>query len=101
MTEEDWNASWGRCIGMLLGGEALNEVDENGEPVIDDTLLIVFNSHIEPVQFLLPRSDEGIKWEVLINTNFSDPATAYSMGNGVKSIEVSGRSIVALRQVKF
>jgi len=100
MTEEDWNASWGRCIGMLLGGEALNEVNENGEPVIDDTLLIAFNSHIEPVQFLIPQPSEGIKWEVLINTNRSDLATAYSMVNGGKSIEISGRSVVALRQLK-
>jgi len=100
MTEEDWNASWGRCIGMLLGGEALNEVDENSEPVIDDTLLIAFNSHIEPVQFLIPRSGEVIRWEVLINTNFPDLATAYPMINGGKSIEVSGRSAVALRQLK-
>ena len=36
MTDEDWEAGWQRCLGMRLGGE-LDEVDERGEPIIDDT----------------------------------------------------------------
>lgn len=100
MNDEDWNSSWVRCIGMLLEGEALREVGENGEPVIDDTLLITFNSHIEPIQFTIPLSSEGAKWEMVIDTDASSLTNDHSMFSSGESIEIAGRSILLLRQLK-
>jgi len=67
MSDEDWEASWTRAMGVMLGGDALGEVDENGELVIDDTLLLIMNAHVEPVTFRLP-GNHGAKWRVVANT---------------------------------
>ena len=57
MSDEDWNCSWVRCIGMLLEGEALHEVDENGEPITDDTLHWVPIHQSTSLQSPLPSCD--------------------------------------------
>ena len=54
MTPEDWNDSSTRCLGMILAGEVLNEMDERGRSIIDDTMLMVINAHWEPISFLMP-----------------------------------------------
>ena len=33
MSDEEWNNDFARCLGVFLGGEALQEVDERGRPV--------------------------------------------------------------------
>ena len=45
MTDEAWNADFVRSLGMLLSGDAIDEVDERGEPIIGDTLLVLLNAH--------------------------------------------------------
>ncbi len=39
MTDEEWGLGWVRCLGMLLNGETIGEVDQSGEPIKDDTFL--------------------------------------------------------------
>ena len=52
MWAEKWN-SGARCLGMLLSGDALDVRDTRGEPVRDDTYLLLFNAHHEAVKFAL------------------------------------------------
>ena len=54
MTPEDWNNSSIRYLGMILAGDALNEMDERGRSIIDDTMLMVINAHWEPISFVMP-----------------------------------------------
>jgi isoamylase len=68
MSDEEWEAGWHRALGVRLGGDALGEVDENGDLLVDDTLLLLFNAHVEPVRFRLP-GDDGDEWEVLVDTS--------------------------------
>ena len=55
MTDEEWGLGWVRCLGLMLNGETIGEVDEGGEPVKDDTFLIMLNCHHEPIQFFVPK----------------------------------------------
>src|SRR5438046_5630092 len=41
MTEEDWRDDKPLAIGMLINGNATDEVNDRGHPVHDDTLLLV------------------------------------------------------------
>jgi glycogen operon protein len=93
MSEDDWEHDWLRCFGMRLG-EQLGEVDELGELLTDDTLLVLLNAHHEPVSFVLPDRP-GPEWEVLFDTSCVDarPRTA----NG--TFELDGRSVVLMRGV--
>ena len=47
----------------------VNEVNEAGEIIKDDILLIIVNSYWEPIGFTLPNTTLGHSWEVLVDTN--------------------------------
>jgi len=88
MTDEEWGLGWVRCLGLMLNGQTIGEVDEGGEPIKDDTFLIMLNCHHEPIQFFVPKPPDADKWEILIDTNdpalepcsrFSEPGTAIDL----------------------
>ena len=68
MTQEEWRAGWVRCIGLLLNGRTLDDVTPMGEPFRDDTFLILFNPHHEPMRFMLPHTRSRNAWELCIDT---------------------------------
>jgi glycogen operon protein len=68
MTDEAWNADFVRSLGMLLSGRAIEEVDEKGEAVTGDTLLVLLNAHDQQVPFMLPPLDPNQRWRRLIDT---------------------------------
>ena len=51
---EDWQKPWIASLGLMLGGDAIRMVDERGERLLDDGLLILMNAHHEPITFQLP-----------------------------------------------
>jgi glycogen operon protein len=67
MTAEEWHAGWVRCIGLRLNGRTLDDVNGLGELIRDETFLILFNPHTEPILFYMP-SDQGIAWELAIDS---------------------------------
>ncbi len=69
MSDETWDLHFVRSIGVLLGGEDLNEFDERGEPVAGDTLLLLFNAHHGPISFRLPITNGGKRWERVLDTS--------------------------------
>jgi glycogen operon protein len=55
MTDEEWQNSFSRCLGLRLAGDAIEEVDDMGEPIVGDTFLILLNAHHDQaVPFILP-----------------------------------------------
>jgi isoamylase len=64
MTDEQWNADM-RTIGVYLDGDALHETDVDGQPVRDDTLLMLLNTDGRAIPFRLP---EGAPWRVELDT---------------------------------
>jgi len=62
MTAHDWNDPSVRCLGMILTGDAINEFDERGNSIIDDTMLVLINAHWEPISFVMPLSRIEKKW---------------------------------------
>jgi isoamylase len=95
MTEEDWEAGWLRCLGLRLG-EVLGEVDEHGNPIRDDTLLLLLNAHHEGIGFSLPRDIPDGEWQCLIDTSVGDGAPVPPVRGD--AVELSGRSVVLLRR---
>jgi glycogen operon protein len=95
-----------RTIGLRLGGE-LGEVDARGEPVTDDTMLILLNAHDDVVPFVLPEKPGEGHWEVLVDTYAECPqpgaeAPAQAAGQTFAvgdEYPLAGRSLVVLRHV--
>jgi glycogen operon protein len=67
MTEEDWNMSFIRCIGVILVGFARDVRDFRGQPVHDDTFMLLFNAHHEEVKFVL-AGRKNVQWEKFLDT---------------------------------
>jgi glycogen operon protein len=72
MTQGEWHAGWIRCIGLYLNGRTLDDVNAVGETIRDDTFLILFNPHHEPVRFTLPHIGPTKGWEVYLDTRSSN-----------------------------
>jgi isoamylase len=96
MDEEAWDVEWARSFGMLLGGAALDERDDEGNRVEDDTLLTLINGHHDAVEFTLPQL-EGCMWQVLLYTG--DPGVGRDaprpLGPG-ETFRADGRSLALL-----
>jgi isoamylase len=67
MSDGDWGGHV-RCIGMRLAGDLIGEVNDRGEPIIGDTLLVLMNAYHEPIPFALPPTREDHRWELLFDT---------------------------------
>jgi len=68
MTEEQWNAPHVRCFGVVLFGDSI-DVDEEGEEISGDTILILFNAdHDLTIPFSLPELEEQLPWQRLFDT---------------------------------
>lgn len=71
MTPESWNLGFTRCLGVLLYGDSI-DVDEHGEEIQGDTILLLFNAdHASTIPFTLPdgREGEAVEWQRLIDTS--------------------------------
>ncbi len=94
MTDADWHTGYARSLGVFLNGDAITEPGPWGEDVRDQSFLLLFNAHREPVTFTLPGGRLGVGWEVLIDT--AAGGTEIN-GQAGRSIELTGRSIMVLR----
>jgi glycogen operon protein len=52
----------------LLAGDALDWRDAKGDPVIDDSFLLLLNGSRRPVDFVLPSVEWGKLWALRIDT---------------------------------
>jgi len=68
MTDEAWNAPFVRSLGVLMVGDAVDEVDEQGRQVTGDTVLMLLNAHHDEVPFTLPKVDAGKSWLRVVDT---------------------------------
>ncbi|HTM06815.1 MAG TPA: glycogen debranching protein GlgX [Verrucomicrobiae bacterium] len=97
MTEDDWNNSETRCFGLRVAGDAIQELDERGNRVVGDTLLIVLNAHYEPLPFVLPAHRARLRWELLLDTRDSLGKGLEEVRRGGDVFEVEGRSLSLFR----
>jgi len=68
MTDQAWDTDFVRSLMVLLGGDSIDELDEEGIRITDDTFVVLLNAHHESVPFALPRPAEGLSWERLFDT---------------------------------
>ncbi len=72
MTDEEWQNSFARCLGLYLAGDALEEQDEKGNPVVDNRFLLLVNAHHEPIPFTLPELVPVTHWQLILDTSWSN-----------------------------
>jgi glycogen operon protein len=100
MTDGEWRESHARSLGVYLAGEGLNETDEKGRALSDETFLVLFNSHADEVAFRLPELDADSRWLLIMDTAYADGLAPGGTTAAGGLYAVHGRSIVLLQQLK-
>jgi glycogen operon protein len=67
MTDEDWDASHARSLGAFLNGRAIQTPDARGRSITDDSFLLLFNAHIQGVDWTIPP-EYGRAWRLVLDT---------------------------------
>jgi isoamylase len=95
LSARDWQRPWLSTLGFMMGGDAISVLDERGERLVGDGLLVLMNAHDQPARFKLPTSAGGAEWTLEFDTH-DDQKVAD--GPCVGEYEVAGRATVILRQ---
>jgi len=95
MTDSDWAASYAKSLAVFLNGDAISEPDPRGGKISDDSFLLLFNVHSNPLVFTLPDSGYAPGWEIVIDT--AHPETPGTARQPKDELEVGDRAVVVLR----
>jgi isoamylase len=96
MTQVEWGATFAKSMAIFFNGQALPNLDDFGQPVVDDTFYLLLNAHHEPITFTLPEEKWGKKWEKVfatVDARFSDSTDTFAPG---AQLVVEGRSLTLL-----
>jgi glycogen operon protein len=97
MTQRDWGRGEAKTVGVFLNGEEIPTHSPRGEDTRDDSFMLLFNGHYEPITFHLPTRRFGLRWTVVLSTadgGFGEGETVAPR----EPIDVPSRSIVILRR---
>jgi glycogen operon protein len=96
MSDDAWRRGYAKSLAIYLNGKGIPTTDERGARVIDDSFLVLFNAHSEPVHFTMPDDLANLEWEVMLYS-------AMGLGEALPSDspetgDVEGWSVVLLRK---
>jgi glycogen operon protein len=97
MSDEAWDAGFVKCVGVRLAGDLIGDLDDHGEPIVGETLLILLNAHHENIPFTLPLTKAEHRWERVLDT--AAPKTEPKFMSAKDVYELEGRSLTVLRIV--
>jgi glycogen operon protein len=93
MTDADWADSSRQILGMLIDGQATDEVDERGRPVFGDTVLLLMNGSGRSKSFALPAMEGPGMWQEIVNT--ARPGAIRSVKS--RPVNLVAHSLILLR----
>jgi isoamylase len=98
MKPADWEADFGRSIGVFLNGQGLRTRDERGQAVTDVSFILLFNANDETVRFDIPDDEYGVAWQIVIDTagDAANVATTVAAGG---TVPVAEKSLVVLSEL--
>jgi glycogen operon protein len=99
MTRRDWDRGDALAVGAFLNGAEIMAETREGEPIDDDSFLVLFNAWEGTLSFRLPPARFGRRWALELST--ADPgleAGAWELPVRAE-VEVPGRSLLLLRRV--
>jgi len=95
--EDEWNAGFIKTLTVFLNGEEIATPSHRGEQVLDDSFLLMFNTHYEPLEFVIPKGVRDRKWQLLIDTKSEGFVKRRKTYRKTDAIPVAARSLVVLR----
>ncbi|HEU5042642.1 MAG TPA: glycogen debranching enzyme, partial [Nocardioidaceae bacterium] len=102
MRDADWGHDFAKSLMVFLNGDAIPEPDRRGEPVADDSFLVAFNAHYEPLEFTIPDEVYGDGWQVVVDTGDDEAGLVAGEESATllpgAEFTVKDRSVVVLRR---
>jgi isoamylase len=98
MSRRDWRRDDLRALGVFLNGEAIPSPGPSGEPVIDDSFVLLVNAGHEPVLFRMPARRFGNRWRQVISTVEPEAPEGWRSWPAGTEVSVEGRSLLLLRR---
>jgi isoamylase len=95
VNDDVWNSGFVKCLGLRLDGKLTGEINEHGEAIEGDTVLLILNAHHEKIPFMLPTPVADAYWEPLMDT--AQFPGRLSDTKGGTEYELLGRSMALLR----
>jgi glycogen operon protein len=68
MSVSDWLSRAARTLGMYLSGQGIRTRDSRGEPITDDSFLLVLHAGDNEVDFILPGTPWASSYELVLDT---------------------------------
>ncbi|CAN5148614.1 glycogen debranching protein GlgX [soil metagenome] len=95
MEPENWDAGFGRSIGVFLNGDGIQGRDARGQTITDVNFAVFFNAHDDVVDFTLPSAEFSGAWEIVIDTSGTLADSGQHRAGEV--LPVIAKSLVVLR----
>ncbi len=98
MSQRDWRRSDLRHLAVFLNGEEIPSPSPTGEPVLDDSFVVLVNGGHEPTPFRLPPRRFGNRWRHVISTADPDLPEDGESWPAREVLTLEARSLVVLRR---
>ena len=98
MTDEDWGAGFAKSVAVFLNGHGIAGRDARGQQVVDDSFVLCFNAHHEPIEFTLPPAEFGTGWRTVVHTG-ADEATPAEEFRAAAKLSVDAHCAVVLQAI--
>ncbi|MDP1708164.1 MAG: glycogen debranching protein GlgX [Gammaproteobacteria bacterium] len=98
MTDEEWQASYARSLGLYIAGEGVSDVDERGVPLEDDSFILLLNAHHDVVPFVVPGFKPDTGWLREFDTSRGAGLERDGLTMPGQAYPLAGRSCVLLRE---
>lgn len=98
MTDEEWETSYVRTMGVMLNGRVMDEVDERGNVIKDALFLILVNASEETIEYILPANGQQTAWQARIDTS-AETAILEEVKLVENRYSVNPRSMVLLQEM--
>jgi isoamylase len=100
MTQRDWADAAAGTLGVFLNGDEITETTRDGQPIVDDCFLLLFNAHFADVDMRLPNQSFGREWALEISTLAPDLDPGAERFGARATVPVAGRSLILLKRVQ-
>ena len=93
MTDEVWDEGDAHALAVRIAGNAADLLDDSGQPVRDNSVLMLFNSSEDPVEFKLPQNDNrSTTWSRLLDS--ADPEMTSITVRGTYKVQGHGVAVL-------
>ena len=97
VNDDLWWSPGLHTVGMYLAGGALRSRTARGEPITDDSFLLLLHGGADEAEFLLPASPWAVRYERLLDTADERPHAAGWADNPGDVVVLGARSLVLLK----